>query len=257
MPDLTSIPAAKLSDTTLSLSDFLLRLKQRRKLHSLLREAVVEAFLLRQASEAALTVSAEQLQSAADAFRRRQGLNSAEQTSVWLAREGLSVTDLEAVLERDLLVARLREHITAPLLEGHFALHRERYDRIGLGVIVVARVDLARELLTQLREEGRDFAELAREHSLHSPSRDRGGELGVLLRRQLPAGTEVVFTAREGEVVGPLTLPEGFHLFRVGKRAVAELAGPTSELIRKELFDAWLADKLNSTRLELPLLESL
>jgi len=257
MPELNSIPAAKLADVTLSLRDCLLRLKQRRQLQPLLREAAIEAFLLRQAGDAGLAVSTEQLQSAADAFRRRQGLNSAEQTNAWLAREGLSVMNLEAVLERDLLVARLREHVTAPLIEGHFAAHRDRYDRVRLGLIVVARADLARELLTQIREEGRDFAELAREHSLHGPSRDRGGELGVLLRRQLPPGAEAVFTAREGEVIGPVALPDGFHLFRVGAMSAAELDGPTIELVRKELFDAWLTERLGGARPELPLLEGL
>jgi parvulin-like peptidyl-prolyl isomerase len=257
MPDLSSIPAAKLADVTLSLRDCLLRLKQRRQLQPLLRAAAIEEFLLRQAAEAGLAVSTEQLQSAANDFRRRQGLSSAEQTSAWLAREGLSVLDLEAVLERDLLVARLREHVTAPLVQGHFAAHRDHYDRVRLGQIVVARADLARELLMQIREEGRDFAELAREHSLHGPSRERGGELGVVLRRQLPPGAEAVFTAREGEVIGPVALPDGFHLFRVGVRADAELDGPTAELIRKDLFDDWLAERLGGARPELSLLEGL
>jgi len=257
MPELKSIPAAKLADVALSLRDFLLRLRDRLQLQPLLREAVLEAVLLRQAGEAGLAVSTEQLQSAANAFRRRQGLHTAEQTNAWLAREGLSSMDLEAALERELLVARLREHVTAPRLAGHFAMHRDRYDRVRLDLIVVARADLARELLTQIREEGRDFAQLAREHSLHGPSRDRGGELGVLLRLHLPPGAEAVFTAGEGEVIGPLALPDGFHLFRVGASSAAELDGLTAELIRKEVFDAWLAERLGGARPELPLLEVL
>jgi parvulin-like peptidyl-prolyl isomerase len=257
MAELNSLPAAKLADVTLSLGDCLVRLKERCRLQPLLRDMVLEAFLLRRASEAGLAVSTEQLQAAADDFRRRQGLRSAEQTNAWLLREGLSVQNLEAALERDLLVARLREHVTAPLIEGHFAKHRDRYDRVHLSQILVARADLARELLTQIRTEGTDFAELAREHSLHGPSRDRGGDLGVLSRQQLPAGAEVVFTAREGEVIGPIALPDGFHLFRVSRLSAAELDGPTAELIRKELFDAWVAEKLGAAQPELPLLEGL
>ena len=254
MAELNSIPAAKLADVTLSLGDCLLRLKERCRLQPLLRDMVIEAFLVGRAAEAGLTIATEDLQTAADDFRRRQGLRSAEQTNAWLAREGLSVRDLEAVLERDLLVARLREHVTAPLLEGHFAAHRNQYDRVNLSQIVVARADLARELLTQIRQEGHDFAELACEHSLHGPSRDRGGDLGVLWRRQLPSAAEAVFTAREGEVIGPVALPDGIHLFRVARKSAAELDAPTAELIRKELFDAWLAEKLGAAQVELPLL---
>jgi parvulin-like peptidyl-prolyl isomerase len=257
IPELNATSAAKLADVTLSLRDGLMRLMQRRQLQPLLREAVLEAFLVQQAGAAGLAVSAEQLQSAADVFRHRQGLNSAEQTNAWLAREGLSVMDLEAVLERDLLVARLREHVTAPLIEAHFAARRNRYDRVRLSQIVVAREDLARELLTQIHQEGREFAELAREHSLHGPSRDRGGELGVYMREQLPPGAKAVFTAREGDVIGPMSMSDGFHLFHVGATTAAELDGPTTELIRKELFDAWLAERLGAARLELPLLGGL
>ena len=42
MPELNSIPAAKLADVTLSLRDCLLRLKQRRQLQPLLREAAID-----------------------------------------------------------------------------------------------------------------------------------------------------------------------------------------------------------------------
>jgi putative peptide maturation system protein len=257
MPDLNSSPAAKLAGTTMSLRDGLVRLKQRRQLQPLLREVVLEEYLVQQAATVGLAISTEQLQSAADAFRRRHGLHSAEQTSAWLARDGLSILDLEAVLERDLLVARLREHVTAGLVQSHFTAHRTDYDRVRLGQIVVARADLARELVTQIREEGRDFTELAREHSLHAPSREHGGELGVVLRRQLPPGAEAVFAAREGDVIGPVALPDGFHLFRVGEMLAAELDGRTAELIRRELFDNWLAERLGGARPELPLLEGL
>ncbi len=257
MPNLDSIPAAKMAGVALSLRDCLVRLKQRGQLQTLLREAVLEAFLCQQAGAAGLVVSIQQLQFAVDAWRRRLGLNSAEQTNSWLKREGLSVKDLECAVERDLLVAGLREHVTGPLIAGHFAAHPDRYERVRLAQIVVDRVDLARELLTHIRQEGGDFAQLAREHSLHAPSRERGGDLGVVLRRQLPPGVETVFTANSGEVVGPVALPDGFHLFRVGARSPAVLDGPTTEVIRKEVFDAWLAESLGGAQAELPLLEEL
>ena len=46
--------------------------------HVQLREAVVEELIVRQAYPLGLTVAAEELQRAADAFRRRHGLTSAE-----------------------------------------------------------------------------------------------------------------------------------------------------------------------------------
>jgi hypothetical protein len=105
-------PVANAGDVTLTLGDWVLWLKRQRRLLPLLREAALERLLLHRAREAGLAVPDADLQAAADHFRRRHGLSSATQTFTWLEREGLSLDDLEAALERDLLVDRLRDHVT-------------------------------------------------------------------------------------------------------------------------------------------------
>jgi len=226
-------------------------------LQPLLRAAVMEQFLVSQAEQAGLSVSTEQLQRAADAFRRRQGLTSAEQFQAWLVGQGRSLLDFEDSLERDLRIDQLKDHLTRDRIAAHFAANQSGYASAALRLILVSRQDQARELLAQIREEGRDFAELAREQSLHS-SRPQGGLLGLVRQRQLtPAMDEAVFAARQGDIVGPLAGPAGFHLFLVESIAPAELDASTKALIRQELFDAWLADTLRNVPLILPLLDVL
>src|ERR1043166_5601180 len=94
--------AVRLDNVSLTPTDVMRRLHQRRRLVPLLREAVVEALLLLQAKEAGLAVAPAALQQAADRFRHRHGLTTAEQMGQWLARESLSVEDFEAGLEREL-----------------------------------------------------------------------------------------------------------------------------------------------------------
>ena len=65
---------------SLSLHDFLISLKRRGRLPSLLREALAEKLVLEAARQASLAVSGAELQQAADRFRYRQGLTSADQT---------------------------------------------------------------------------------------------------------------------------------------------------------------------------------
>jgi parvulin-like peptidyl-prolyl isomerase len=197
------------------------------------------------------------LQQAADRFRHRHGLAGAEQTRQWLAAQGLSVDDFEAVLERDLLVGRFKEHLTQPGVAEHFAAHRERYAQARLRQIVAASEGEARELLAQLTDEGRDFAELAREHSRHGPSRLVGGSLGVVPRHALPAAAaEAVFAARAGAVVGPVATDQGWHLFQVEALAEPLLDDATAAVIRQELFNAWLKEQLQRVRLDLSWLEA-
>ncbi len=250
-------PSVALGGVSLSLGDWLVSLRRQGRLQALLRTAAIEQLLVSGAEQAGLSVSAEQLQQAADAFRRRQGLASTEQFQAWLAGQGRSLLDFEASLERDLLIDQLKDHLTRERIPAHFAANQAGYACAGLRLILTPRQDQAREVLMQIREEGRDFAELAREQSLHS-SRFQGGWLGLVRRRQLPpAMAEAVFAARQGDLVGPLAAVAGFHLFLVESIAPAELDAQTMALIRHELFDAWLADTLKSVPMILPLLDVL
>jgi parvulin-like peptidyl-prolyl isomerase len=251
------VPAATWGESAVPVHALLANLHRDRRLLPLLREAVVEQFLLDQAAAAGLTVSTEELQQAADLFRRRHGLISAERTQAWLAQEHWSATNLEDALEHDLLIAKFKEHLFKDRLAAHFEANRSRYDQVVLRAIVVGEEDLAKELLIQLRDEGRDFAGLAGEHSQHA-SRWQGGLLGSLRRQQLAdAVAAAVFAARPGDVVGPLQTASGFELLLVESFQPAQLDGPTAALIRQQWFDGWLAAKLRETPLTLPLLDAL
>src|SRR5262249_22099627 len=146
-------PAVTLGSVTLTLADLLHHLQRRGRLQLLLREAIVEQFLVQQARQAGLAVANEELQRAADLVRRRYGLDSAEQTHAWLARQRLSVLEFEAALERDLLMDKLKDHLVKDHIATHFEQHRGQYDRLRLRQWTVPREDLARELLSQVRDD--------------------------------------------------------------------------------------------------------
>jgi peptidylprolyl isomerase len=247
-----SVPAASLGGTSLSLGGLVRDLRRRRRLLPLLREALTRQYLLDQAAQAGLSVASQELQAAADAFRRRRGLNTAAEANAWLAGQRLSILDLEDALEGDLLLGKLKDRVTADRLADHFAANGRGYDRASLRQIVVAREDLARELLAQVRDEGHDFAELARRHS-------RDGSSGAILsvrRRQLPAAVaDQVFAAEPGELVGPVSTPLGFQLLLIEEIQPAALDGPTAALIREELFAGWVQERLRAAPMRLPLLE--
>jgi parvulin-like peptidyl-prolyl isomerase len=256
MLDLHTTVLARSGNVSVRLRDVFLALRRRRRLRPLALEVLAEQVILQAARDAGLSVTAAELQQAADRFRRRYGLNSAELANAWLAWHGLSVVDFEDALDRDLLIDKWKDHLTRDRIAPHFAANQAGYARLGLRLILVPRQDLARELVAQIREEGRDFAELAREHSLH-PSRAEGGRLGLLMRRQLPLEiADVVFAARAGEVVGPLAGPQGFQLFLIETHRPAELDAELAGIIRQELFDAWLKEQLANGKLEFPLLEA-
>ena len=146
-----------LPGSQLSLSGLLKRLRMQGRLRSLVLDALTEQLVQDEARQAGLSVTREELQSAADAFRRRHGLSAAADTHAWLSGHGMSVDDFKANLEHDLLAAKLRQHLTAARVEGHFAAHQAGYERLRLAQLCVGRDDLANELASQVREDGRDL----------------------------------------------------------------------------------------------------
>jgi parvulin-like peptidyl-prolyl isomerase len=256
MPDTTSLSAVSLGDHAVTLPEFLRHLKRSGRLQSLLQEAVVEQFLVQQSTQAGLVVTPEELQRTADLVRRRQGLTSAEQVHAWLARQRLSVLDFEDTLERDLLMDKLKDHLIGDRIAAHFEQHRSQYDRLRLRQLTVAREDLARELLSQVRDDGRDFAALAQKPQAGT-AENGSSSVMVLLRRQLLPAVATALPTTAGEVGGPVATAKGFALVQVEEVQPAQLDSDTMASIRQELFEAWLREQLEQRPIRYPLLDEL
>ena len=97
-----------LPGSQLSLGGLLKRLHARGRLRSLVLDALTEQLVEDEARRAGLSVTKEELQFAADAYRRRHGLSAAADTHAWLSKQGMSVDDFKANLEHDLLGDKLR-----------------------------------------------------------------------------------------------------------------------------------------------------
>src|SRR5262249_32785109 len=105
--------------------------------------------------------------------------------------------------------------------------------------------DLARELATQVRDEGRDLDAVAAEHGLPVIRR-------LLLRKELgEALAAALAAAKDGEVVGPVAMPEGIALVRIVERHVPVLDPAIQQAIQQELFEKWLADATREAALDL------
>jgi peptidylprolyl isomerase len=235
---------ASLGGTRLSLGGLLNRLRVQGRLGPLVRAALAEQLMQEQARQAGLSVTAEELQAAADAFRRAQGLYTAADTRARLAEQGLSVDDFEQGLEETLLAAKLKQHLAAASVSDYFSAHRAGLDVLQLGQVLVERDELARELVSQVRDEGRGLEEVAREHGLPVFRRrlfrkDLGGPLA-----------EALASAGTGDLVGPVGTPEGFALVVVEERQQAELDAVTRRRIENELFGDWLAGRMREATFE-------
>jgi len=234
-----------LPSSQLSLGGLLKRLRMQGRLRQLVLDALTEQLVQDEARQAGLSVTREELQSAADAYRRRHGLGAAADTHAWLSEQGMSVDDFKANLEHDLLAAKLRQDLTAARVEGHFTAHQAGYERLRLAQMCVGRDDLANELASQIREEGRDLDAVAGEHRIPLVR-------GSSFRRDLASPlAEALATAGPGQLVGPVMTPQGFTLVLVEERQSAALGPATRQHIESELFTAWVVERMREAKIDL------
>ena len=130
-------------------------------------------------------------------------------------------------------------------MDEYFAAHQTEFEHLQLAQLLVERDDLARELASQVRDEGRSLEEVAREQGLRVAHHQ-------LLRRHLSGPlAEALATAATGELVGPVGTPQGFALVLIEERRQPELDPPTRQRIQDELFENWLATRLREAKLDL------
>ncbi len=92
----------------------------------------------------------------------------------------------------------------------------------------------AQDLLKQIKEEGADFAELAKVHS-QSTSKDKGGDMGFQPRGAWIASFEkVAFELEVGQISDVVETPYGYHIIKVTDRKEAGVK--PFEQVREEII---------------------
>jgi peptidyl-prolyl cis-trans isomerase C len=122
-------------------------------------------------------------------------------------------------------IAHLRAGITVD--EGEVKEYYEQNphyfqlpERVKLRHIAVETEEDAQKILASLKE-GTDFAEIARERSIHS-SKEKGGDLGWVKKgKTLPEIEEVGFELKKGAISDIIQTKTGYHIIKVEDRKEA------------------------------------
>ena len=103
----------------------------------------------------------------------------------------------------------------------------------------------ARELASQVRDEGRELESAALEHGLAVMPR-------LMFRKELdPALVQALDAASGGELVGPVGTAKGFALLQARERRTPELDGLTRTRIEHELFANWVDAHMKQATIDL------
>ncbi len=126
-------------------------------------------------------------------------------------------------------------------------------EKVRIGQLVVKTESAARQILTEL-EQGKNFAELARQKSTDKRSAQKGGDAGWFVRGGLiPEIEEIVFSMKVGQLSHPVKTRSGYSILKLADKKEVKFKQLKDE-IKESLFPEAAIQKRrehsNSVRVE-------
>lgn len=234
------------------------------KLRAQALDDMVNEELIVQAAEAAkIEVEASEVQAAIDEIKSTNNLDD-DKLAHALAEQNYTMASYKQDLRRQIMRLRAVNQLVAPKVNVTDEDIRARYDQMQRRSDAVSAVKLSHMLfklpehateqqVAEAKERaakamdrvkaGEEFAKVASEVSDDVGTKATGGELGYFQRGSInPEWEPIVFAMDKGDVRGPVTGPQGLHVFQVTEvqksnlKPYAEMKEQLSrELRRKEM----------------------
>lgn len=216
-------------------------LKKEIRLKEIYQKILYQRVIERTAGDRGIAVTPEEIQAEGDKFRAENRLEKAADTLAWLADSMISPDDWEAGIRDRLLAKKLSEALFEKEVEKYFAENRVDFEQILLYQIIVPYEKVARELFYQIEEQEISFYEAARLYDIDERRRMLCGCEGKISRSSLkPDIAAIVFGGNVGEVIGPVQIDRGYHLFLVEELISPELTPERRQQLIFSMFKEWL-----------------
>jgi peptidyl-prolyl cis-trans isomerase SurA len=224
-----------------------------------LDEMVNEELIVQAAEGAKLEIESSEVQAALDEIKQQNNLDDAGLAAA-LAGQGYTLANYKQEMRRQLLRFRAVNQLVAPKVQITDEDVRARYDQMARRTEQVQAVKLAHMLfrlpehateqqISEAKDKagkaiarvkaGDDFAKVAATESEDDTTKATGGELGWFQRGSManPEWEPIVFAMEKGDVRGPVTGPQGFHVFQVTevKRSDLKPFPEMKEQLQREL----------------------
>ncbi|MEU8270713.1 TIGR04500 family putative peptide maturation system protein [Sphaerisporangium sp. NPDC049002] len=212
----------------ISMSEAMLMLRSLTRPGQSPQEELVRSCVLRNAA-AAEQVTLEEIQAAADGFRKRRGLVTRDAMLDWLERMGLSAETFHDHMATDARDHKFRTRMRAELGPGYLARHRDRFARVRAAWVLSEDAIEVDDLRGSLSD--RWDLQLTR-------ARAWSGDLPAPLR-EVPAGGGV----------GPVPYDGRFLTGSILERQEAVEDADTLKAAGEAAFEQWLADAAEQARI--------
>ena len=149
----------------------------------------------------------------------------------FLKTSGMSEEDILFRVKLDQLQQKLTEKITQSAtkvseqdISEYYEKNKQRFaqpERRDLLVVLTKTEDKAKQAKAAL-EDGDSFKQVAKQYSIDEASKAQGGKLPAVTKgQQEKAFDDAIFSAKRGELVGPIETQFGWYVFEVDKVTAA------------------------------------
>ncbi|GIP57281.1 peptidylprolyl isomerase [Paenibacillus sp. FSL W8-0186] len=218
-----------------------------------LNAMVMKTLITQEAKKKNIVVTEEDINAEIDNYIKSFG--SLEMLEQMLQQYGMTMDDLKQDSEMNVMITKLLEdktNVTEDEVKQTFETYKESFstpEQVRASIILVETEDEANEVIQQLKN-GKDFAEIAKDKSLDTFTKDSGGDTGFFERGQVePAVEEAAFKLQQDEISGAVKTDEGYKVIKLTDRKEAKEGTfeENKEEIRKglvaqqvqELFGDW------------------
>lgn len=221
------------------LYDEMLKQNGQQTLDALISKKVVEL----EAKKQKVTVSEADIKKELEKYYEQYG--GEEGFNQTLTQSGYTLDQVKKDLELNVKLSKLLEpriKISEDELKSYFDENKATYaqaKQVKASHILVETEEKAKEIKEKLAQ-GEDFAKLAKESSIDTQTKEKGGDLGFFASGQMvEAFDKVAFSLKVGEISDPVKTEYGYHIIKVTDIKEAEEANyeKSKEKISDALFD--------------------
>ena len=207
--------------------------------------------ILQEANRRGLKASSDEV---ASLRKQLQGQSTDEEFAALMSEQKITEEQLNSQLEKQVVINALQENLLQEINVDPKAYYDEHQDQFAVGEwvkashILVATEDEAKEIIKEL-DNGADFAELAKEKSTDSGSKQTGGDLGYFTKERM---VEEFSNAAFSQEVGtyskePVKSKFGYHIIYVTDKKPAGTMefSEVEQSIKSQLTNQEFSKKVN------------
>ncbi|MCP4352599.1 MAG: hypothetical protein GY795_44645 [Desulfobacterales bacterium] len=233
---------------TVSSDQFIKFLKLSNEFPGLIGRFISGKITVHAAKKKGIKVTIDEIQRAADDFRRCSGLHLARDTREWMKLSGITSKEFESFITEHVYKKKLVSVIVNnDSVEQYFMNNSTKFDTANIKRITIESEERAIEIMEMLAVNPERFEAVATEDALYEVLNSTERQVSTVQRFALSDATaSKVFNAKPGDIIGPFQQEEGdmFEIVKVISLKEACLDDSTEKIIAEAIYEEWVEERL-------------